>query len=206
MYNQPCPLDLSELVFLGGSIARQGKFDGASYYCPRCDAAFLCWANPACAKPVVFTWRRRGTSLTLASADALKVPVYLRHGWLSARSAMMHGVGAFLQRRFSDMQGCPNDGCTLPLVAEFPCHERSPVRFYWCGYCNELFAYLRDEHYGWQYVVSFFPDRAGGYHEQKTVRNTPFADVIREWVASLPPPAAFPGSARTTFPKRPATE
>jgi hypothetical protein len=60
MHGEPFPLDASELVFLGGKFAWQGKFDVAYYYCPRCDAGFVCWADTGSAKPVVFTWRRRG--------------------------------------------------------------------------------------------------------------------------------------------------
>src|SRR5262249_51898472 len=65
MHGQPCPIDGSELVFLGGRFAWEGKFDVAYYYCPRCDAGFVCWANPAYEKPVIFTWRRRGSDLVL---------------------------------------------------------------------------------------------------------------------------------------------
>jgi hypothetical protein len=191
MYNQPCPIDGSELVFLGGTCARQGKADVAYYYCPRCDAGFVCWTSPAWGKPALFTWRRKGTNLFLGAADLLKVPVYLRHGWLSARSDMLHGVRVFLQGRFSDAQGCPNDGGQIPLIAELPCHEGSPVRFCWCEYCGGLFAYLKDEHYGWQYVASFSHDQTKGYKLCKTFRTTPFAEVIRERVASLPPPSSL---------------
>jgi hypothetical protein len=192
MYNEPCPLDHSELVLLGGKCARPGKFDVAYYYCPRCDAGFVCWANPARAKPTIFTWRRKGTHLVLAVADVLKVPFYLRHGWLSARSDMLRGVRSFLAERLSMVQGCPEDGGQIPLIAELPCHENSPVRFYWCRYCAELFAYLKDEYYGWQYVASFSHDTVEGYKLRKRFRPSPFAEVIRERVANLPPPSAFP--------------
>lgn len=193
MNNQPCPIDQSELVFLGSKFAWQGKFDVAYYYCPRCDAGFLFWANPAYENPVVFTWRRKGTELALGLADVLKVPAYLHHGWLSARSDMLHGVRLFLQRRFSQGQGCPNDGGGIPLVAELPCHEGSPVRFYWCGYCSELFAYLRDEHYGWQDIVSFSYDNTEGYKVWKTFRSSSFADLIQERVSTLSAPSQFRG-------------
>lgn len=191
MHNEPCPIDRSELVFLGGKFAWQGKVDVAYYYCPRCDAGFVCWANPAYEKPVVFTWRRKGTDLILDATDAPKVADYLRHGWEVAQADMLHGVRLFLEGRFSEGQGCPNDGGQIPLVAELPCHERSPVRFYWCGCCGELFAYLKDEHYGWQYVAYFSHDEAKGYKLWKTFRTTPFADVIRERAANLPPPSIF---------------
>jgi hypothetical protein len=191
MYNEPCPIDRSELVFLGCMCARRGKFDVAYSYCPRCDAGFVCWANPARADPVIFTWRRKGANLALATADALKVPFYLGHGWLSARSAMLRGVRVFLQGRFSEVQGCPNDGGGMPAVAELPCHDGSPVRFYWCRFCRELFAYLKDEHYGWQYIASFTYGGNGGYGLRKMFRNTSFGDVILERVAGLPPPPSF---------------
>src|SRR5262245_65309127 len=109
-----------------------------------------------------------GSDLILDKADASKVSDYLSHGWDVARSDMLHGVRLFLQGRFSPRQCCPNDGGRIPLVAELPCHEGSPVRFFWCGYCGELFAYLRDEHYGWQYVASFSYNGVDGYKLWKT--------------------------------------
>ena len=191
MHYETCPLDRSELVFLSGRFAWQGKFDVASYYCPRCDAGFVCWANPAFEKPVVFTWRRKGSDLSLDTADVPKVSDYLTHGWEVAQSGMLHGIRLFLQGRFTERQGCPNDGGKIPLIAESPCHEGSPVRFYWCGYCEELFAYLKDEFYGWQYISSFSHDKTDGYKPWKTFIKTPFAEVIRECAASLPAPSAF---------------
>ncbi len=190
-YDQLCPLDNSELVSLGGWSNHRGKHDAAYYYCPRCDAGFVCWGNPT--NPILdtFIWRRRGNELLLDPMDEARVAEYLAHDWEVAKSSLLDGVGLFLQHRFSEGQGCPNDGGRIPLVAEFFSHDGSPVRFHWCGYCGELFAYLKDEHYGSQYMTSFSHDNAEGYKLWKVFRDTPFADLIRECVASVPPPSAF---------------
>jgi hypothetical protein len=191
MYNALCPIDRSELVFLACKSAWQGMFDAACYYCPRCDAGFVCWANPAYKKPVVFTWRRKGGDLILDTADASKVSDYLKHGWEVAQSDMLHRVRQFLQWRFSPAQACPNDGGRIPKIAELPCHEGSTIRYFWCRSCGELFAYLRDEYYGWQFIVSFSYSEADGYHLRNTFRNSQFIGLIQEGAASLPPPSAF---------------
>jgi hypothetical protein len=190
--DQPCPLDTSELVFLGGwSRGRRGGYGVAYYYCPRCDAGFVYWDTCANHIPVVFTWRRRGDELQLDPLDAGRVSEYLDPDWEVARSNMLHGVCGFLRGRFSEEQGCPNDGGRIPLVAELPCHEGSLVRFYWCRWCSQLFSYLRDEHYGWQCVASFSHDQAEGYKPWGMPRDIPFAELIQERDASLPPPSAF---------------
>jgi hypothetical protein len=188
---EPCPIDRSELVFPGCMSGWPGRFDVDYYYCPKYDAGFVCWKNPDHEKPVVFTWRRTGSELTLGAADASRVSDYRRHGWEAAQSNMLHRVRTFRQGRFSQAQRCPNDAGRIPQVGEAPCHEGSPVRFYWCKYCTELFAFLRDEHYGWQCIVSFSHNGKGGYQLWKASRSSPYTDLILEHAASLPPPSAF---------------
>jgi hypothetical protein len=83
------------------------------------------------------------------------VAAYRAHGWDVPRAHLLAGVKQFLRGRFSKSQGCPNDGGRIPLVAEISFQGGAPVRYYWCRFCQELFAYLRDPHYGWRCVVSF---------------------------------------------------
>jgi hypothetical protein len=190
MYDEPCPLDGSKLLMLGGRSAWKGKFDVAYYYCPRCDAGFVCWANPAYEDPVIFTWRRNGNNLTLNMADVPKVPFYLRHGWLSARSAMIRGVRRFLRGRItSDVTGCPNDGCKIPLMAEVSCRDVT-LRFFWCPYCREAFAYLWDDDYGWQCVASFFHEK-DGYKLRNLPRDPADRELIEKCTAGLPEPSTW---------------
>src|SRR5581483_4010169 len=64
-----CPLDDSELVFLGGWWNCGNKYDVWYSYCPRCDAGFVYWDIPGKKDLVVFTWRRKGRELLLDPAD-----------------------------------------------------------------------------------------------------------------------------------------
>jgi hypothetical protein len=36
---------------------------------------------------------------------------------------------------------CPNDAAHIPLIAEVSAESVS-VRFYWCGFCGELFGFV----------------------------------------------------------------
>jgi hypothetical protein len=191
-----CPLDASELVFLGGRWAWRGERDVSYAYCPRCDAAFLFREGPAGGEPDTFTWRRVGGELRLIDEDWARLPNDLGPSWKAVRSALLQGVGAFLGGRFAREQCRPSDGTRTPLVGEAPYDERSPARFYWCKWCQEVFAYLRDPDYGWRVVAAFAYDRPARCYVLRG-SSPPGLDLERlgKAVASL---AALPGPETET--------
>lgn len=149
MHINSCPLDASELVFLGCWLARPSKPDVSYSYCPRCDAAFVLWAGRD-----LFTWRRKAGQLQLEEADKPRVADYLRFDWQAVEANMLRETQLFLEHRFQNEQCCPNDGGKIPFISATP-----TVRFYWCKYCSGLFAFMMDIHYGWQCVATLVRKR-----------------------------------------------
>jgi hypothetical protein len=190
--NQVCPLDGSELVFLGGWAACPGKPDMAYFYCPCCDAGFIYWDDPGRQEPVVFTWRRRGKKLLLSEGEVTRAAEYRQHGWKEAESSLLRGVNWFLKARFSKEHSCPNDATNIPLVAVFPYQAGGSALFYWCIHCQELFLYLMDRDYGWQLIASFCYDQAKeSYGLCRVFRDKVGVDRLREYVSKVPPPSQF---------------
>src|SRR5262245_28647662 len=188
--DQVCPIDGSELVCQRLHCSRKGKFDVASYYCPVCDAGFVCWADPACDKPPVFVWRTEGHSLRLTPAYAKRSVDYRRHDRM-AETNMLHDVDVFLRCRSTNPRRCPNDGGIIPAVAELPYVGQAVVACTWCPHCGEVFAHLCDPHYGWRPFVSFSYGR-DGYSVRRVYREGADIQLIREKLTAVPcPPSDF---------------
>jgi len=192
IFSDPCPLDGSKLVCTCGYYARPSKPDIEWGYCPRCDAAFQLWNEPAVGKQTMFTWKRKGNNLTLVDEDQARAQEFRKFGWEKEQARMLDCVRWFLKERFGKRQCCPNDGGDIPLVAEFPYQPGNTVRFYRCVYCGLwLWAYLMDKDYGWQCVASFTWDKEKTrYVLRKKDGKKANLDLIQERAASLPPPGS----------------
>jgi hypothetical protein len=55
---------------------------------------------------------------------------------------------------------CPNDAARIPLVAEHRDWPSPAVRFFWCPWCAELFAFVGENELGGRFAGSFAYDRA----------------------------------------------
>jgi hypothetical protein len=64
---------------------------------------------------------------------------------------------------------CLNDGMVISM-AGIHCEGTDPViRFYWCRYCKELFAFAGDNEFGGRYAGSFVQDVSlGGWRLLKS--------------------------------------
>lgn len=187
IFRVPCPLDGSELVCTSGWYDRAPKPDIEWGYCPRCDAAFQLWNEPALGKQTIFTWKRKGKDLVLVDEDQARAQEFRKYDWELQKANMLDCVRWFLQERFGKKQCCPNDGGDIPLVAEFPYETGATVRFYWCVYCGcWLWAYLMDKDYGWQCVASFsFDKKKGRFVLRENRAGAANIDLIIERAATL---------------------
>ena len=83
---QACPTGHGEHVWLGEMSFQSGMPPDVSYYyCPRCEASFVYWFDPAIAEPVVFAWRLVGDDLIPDAGDDRRACGYLDRGWRFAR-------------------------------------------------------------------------------------------------------------------------
>lgn len=177
IHDQLCPLDGSELFMITGWLGTFERQWRQCYYCPRCDAGFVCFDDPAGEKSTIFTWRRNGDELLLDPADAAKVSEYFQHGWEKVQSTVLHGIDTFLLFWHGKMHYCPSDGGQIPLVAELPYDEESTVRYYYCPSCGGTpFPFLKDKDSCWRYVFTY------------SDKGTSVRDIFRDRVAKVPLP------------------
>jgi hypothetical protein len=54
---------------------------------------------------------------------------------------------------------CPNDASVIPLVGVHREWPQLVVRFFYCPFCDELFAYVGDSDLGGRYAGSFARER-----------------------------------------------
>lgn len=65
---------------------------------------------------------------------------------------------------------CPNDRTVIAQVAQHRHWPQPLVRFYWCPYCEELFAFVGENELGGRFAVSFVPDQeATGWQAGRVV-------------------------------------
>ena len=50
---------------------------------------------------------------------------------------------------------CRNDGCMIPLVSEHRHGPKPMVRFFWCPWCQELFALVEENEFARRFAASF---------------------------------------------------
>jgi hypothetical protein len=50
---------------------------------------------------------------------------------------------------------CPNDGGLIPEVGQCRAGMAPLIHFYWCKYCEELFAFVGDRESGSRFAASF---------------------------------------------------
>jgi hypothetical protein len=112
-----CPAGHGEHVWLGEMSSESGKPPDVSYYyCPRCEASFVYWFDPAIEEPVSFTWRFIGDELIPDAPDDRRAYGYLDRGWRFARRNMFQALvnrlpGRPIKLRFDS--GCPIDRSEL---------------------------------------------------------------------------------------------
>lgn len=57
------------------------------------------------------------------------------------------------------VQRCLNDGCVIPMAAELRNWPSPLVRFIWCHWCQELFAFVGENELEGRWAASFRYDR-----------------------------------------------
>jgi hypothetical protein len=74
-------------------------------------------------------------------------------------------------------------------VREFRQQPGPVVRFYWCRWCEELFAYVGEGERGERYVASLNYNQIGQtWGWWKMEGSTTDVELVREAMAALPPP------------------
>jgi hypothetical protein len=80
---------------------------------------------------------------------------------------------------------CPNDSCVIPLVAELRRRPKPLVRFFWCRWCQELFAFVGENEIGGRFAASFaFDEKTNRFTLWKQVASQD-AEVALEVIADV---------------------
>lgn len=81
---------------------------------------------------------------------------------------------------------CPNDGCVIPMVAELRNWPSPLVRFFWCHWCQELFAIVGENELGGRLTASFSYDREKAtFAAWKTFGDARDVGLVQEVMAKM---------------------
>ena len=149
---QPCPLDSSRLVSLSGSYGPTGV-DMSTWYCPRCDVAFML-LSPARSATVssVLQWHRRSGQLELREQDRQRweeLPRQFRDCW---ESNVRYHVRVFLGgRHLMERIVCHLDGTSIPVLHGWRGEAWTNWLLSWCvEWCKVGFLFASSTDYGWE--------------------------------------------------------
>jgi hypothetical protein len=186
----PCPVDYSALLWFGSDLASCSAFaTWQYYYCPHCDAAFLHWKRWRFFWARVFTFRREGQELVLDVRAEKRATQLVNEGWDAARFNLLYLVQDFLENRTKPRPHCPNDGCNLPVIAQFADPEVSPTYFAWCVWCQLLLGAVLDKDYGWHTVARFrWQQRKAHFQLVWANKKLASLDLVLEYLKKIPVP------------------
>jgi hypothetical protein len=77
---------------------------------------------------------------------------------------------------------CPNDATKIPQVAEV-LEAAQPVRFFWCRFCLELFAFVGEPG---RLAAGFGEDGQGGWRVFRTVGSSSDVELAKAAVILVP--------------------
>jgi hypothetical protein len=77
---------------------------------------------------------------------------------------------------------CPNDATRIPQVAEV-LEAAALVRFFWCRFCMELFAFVGEAR---RLAAGFAEDGQGGWRVFRSVGSDPDVQVAKAAVSRVP--------------------
>jgi hypothetical protein len=81
---------------------------------------------------------------------------------------------------------CPNDGALIPLVSVGRAWPKPEVRFFWCHWCGELFAFVGANEAGGRLAASFgYDPEQKTFFLWKTFGIPTDVEIVREALSSL---------------------
>ena len=82
---------------------------------------------------------------------------------------------------------CPKDGCVIPIVAEYGSLQDSRLRFSWCPWCQELYAWLDDARGGRDVGAFARPGDLGGWRLAESRGSKQDSELVVRAITAIGP-------------------